>query len=430
MKSRLVGLFFLAYSSLAFAEISPVYVLNISDSINPGTCDYIVSGIDAAEAKASPYIILQLDTPGGLLTSTRQIVQKMLNSKIPVVVFIGPRGAHAGSAGALITFAADVAAMAPGTHLGSAHPVGAGGEKIDGVMAEKITNDTAAFAESLARHNGRNTQWAIQSVRKSESLIAEEALKIHVVDLMAEDLKDLTTKLANYKLAHPKGAVTYLGPVVTTTTLAPNIKQTLVSFFSDPTLAYLILTFGGLCLWIEMSHPGLILPGILGAICILTSLISFQMLPIHYGALGLILLGMGCLVAELFLPTYGVLGIGGIVSFIFGSLFLMDTNVPEFQISLSLIFPTAAVLATAILILAYLLYTARKTQLRSGLNALVGELGEIKEPVSSSSKGMVLIHGELWNAISDSDETIPGGIVVVTEVQNMLLKVRPHSQKK
>jgi membrane-bound serine protease (ClpP class) len=406
------------------ADPAESLVLRLSDSVNPGTADYLTHGIDEAERRHDPYVVIEIDTPGGLLESTRAIVQRMLNSRIPIVVYIAPRGAHAGSAGALITLAADVAAMAPGTNIGAAHPVSGSGEHIDRVMQEKLVNDTAAFAQSIAKARGRNTDWASRFVRESASVTAEDAVKNGVVDFIAEDREDLAHHLAGLKLKTPKNGITQLPDEPAYNQFLPmSVKQRLVAFLSDPNLAYLILSLGGLCLWVELSHPGLVLPGIVGSFCVILSLISFQMLPISYGALGLIFLGMILLLAELFFPTYGALGIGGIVAFVFGSLFLMDTAVPEFQISLRLIFPTAAVLAAGALLLAVLVWRSRKTRPRSGLEALIGEFGELREG-ASDRPGKVFIHGELWNAVSQTGETIPpGAVVVVTAVKNLLLVV-------
>lgn len=413
----------IGFSALT-ATAASVPVLEVADSINPGTADYIMRNIEAADKTNAPFLILRLDTPGGLLNSTRQIVQTMLAAKIPIVVFVAPKGAHAGSAGALITLAADVAAMAPGTNIGAAHPVLGNGEKIDDTMRDKITSDTAAFAESIAKAKGRNTAWAIESVKKSVSVIADQALKDGVIDLIAEDTDDLMKKLSGFRLRVPKGSVVQLPETAPAAqSILMNLKQRLVSFFADPNLAYLIMTLGGLCLWVELSHPGLIFPGVLGAVCIILSLISFQALPISYGALGLVFVGMAMIVAELFLPTYGLLGAGGIACFIFGSLFLMDTSSPEFQISLGLILPTAAVLAGAAFVLGMLIFETRKVKPRSGMEALVGQFGEVRESLSETP-GKVFLHGEIWNAVSlDGSEFKKGAIVVVSEVKDLLLIV-------
>lgn len=443
MKWRLVFLLSLVFSAgvsvlgrpvwgTTTAEVDPpkppgdIHVLTVADTINPGTGDYIVNGIQEAEQKGASAVILMMDTPGGLLSTTRQIVQEMLNSKLPIIVFIAPRGAHAGSAGAIITFAADVAAMAPGTNIGAAHPVSAGGgDDPDATMKEKVANDTAAFAEGLARAKGRNAEWAIKAVRNSASIIADEALKLKVIDLIAEDLPDLSRKIAGYRLKVPKGSVVSLpSPLPPIKEIKPSIKQRLVSFFADPSLAYLILTLGGLCIWIELSHPGMILPGVVGVFSVLLSLIAFQMLPISYGALAFIVVGLAMLVAELYLPTYGLLGAGGILSFVLGSLFLMDTDVPAFQLSLGLILPTAAVLAGIAFIIGALVLETRKTKPRSGLEALLGEQAAVKESVSAAG-GRVFVQGELWNAISEGEGSIPvGESVTIVEVRPMVLVVK------
>ncbi len=416
--------FLLSFFTLG-ALATEIPIVTISDSINPGSGDYIISSIQTAQKNGAPFIVIELDTPGGLLSTTRQIVQEMLNSKIPVVVFVGPRGARAGSAGALITFASDVAIMAPGTNIGAAHPVSPGGAKSDETMEKKIANDTAAFAEGLARARGRNPEWAIKAVRDSASIVAESALKQNVIDFMAEDLSEALQKLSGYTLKMPKQGLKALPEGTFTAKInGPSVRHRLISFFSDPSLAYLIMTLGGLCLWIELSHPGLIFPGVLGSVCIILSLISFQMMPISYGSLALIFLGMAMLIAELFLPTFGLVGIGGVVCFILGSLFLMDTDVPEFQISLGLILPTAAVLAAAAFVIGALVLEARRAKHRSGVETLVGENAKVREEVSTDS-GKVFVHGELWNAITSGEEAIPvDEIAVVTEVRDMLLVVR------
>jgi membrane-bound serine protease (ClpP class) len=421
-KVKTLLLLFCLPSLLWAAEMAPV--LTVADSINPGTGDYLVNGIEEAEKARVPYLVIHLDTPGGLLSTTRLIVQKMLASTVPIVVFVGPRGAHAGSAGALITFAADIAAMAPATNIGAAHPVVAGGGETDKTMATKMVNDTAAFAESVAKARGRNTTVAIQTVRASASLIADQALAQGVIDLIAEDLPDLRAKLTGFRLRVARGSLTTLPAQTVELTPRPMaLKYRIVSFFADPNLAYLIMSLGALCLWIELTHPGMILPGAVGTLCILVSMVSFQLLPISYGALALIFVGLGFIVAELFLPTYGILGVAGMASFIFGSLFLMDTTAPQYQVSLKLIFPTAAALSAAAVWISLSVLRAQKRRHLSGTEALVGELGQVRETVSES-KGKVFVQGELWNAKSETGATLSkGSVVVVRQVDHLELVV-------
>jgi len=400
--------------------------LTVSDTINPGTADFIAQTIEMAELEKAPFVVLQMNTPGGLLTSTRQIVQSMMNAKIPVVVYVGPQGAQAGSAGALICFAADVIAMANGTNIGAAHPVTGGGETMDKTMSEKVTNDTAAFAESLAKTKARNAVWAIKSVRESASLPAIDALKDNVIDLIADSPEQLLGALKGFRFRVKKGEMTGLAhDVFTLREITPSIKHRVVSFLANPSLAYLIMSLGGLCLWIELSHPGLMFPGVLGAFCIIFSLVSFQLLPISYGALALIFLGMGLLAAELFVPSFGVLGVGGIAAFVFGSLFLMDTEAPEFQISLALILPLAAGLAATAFGLGYLVLKSQKTKVQSGIETLVGQLAEVVETISPHH-GKVFVNGEIWLAKSLGESPIPkGSIVVVSRIEGMVVIVVP-----
>lgn len=424
MKRRL-GLVFLSllFSAQCFSQKATLLVL--SDTINPGTADYIVTGIEKAENNNSPFVVIQLDTPGGLITSTRQIVQAMLNSPLPIVVYISPKGAHAGSAGAIITFASDVAAMAPGTHLGAASPVVPGDKKVDETMQKKMFSDTAAFAESLAKAKGRNSEWARKAVIEAASLIAEDALKKNVIDLMAEDKDDLLEKLKNYTLRKPKKHIASLPKEAQTLNfIEPSVKQKLVAFFANPALAYMIMSLGGLCIWIELTNPGLIFPGIIGGICIILSLISFQLLPIHYGALAFIFLGLALMVAEVFLATYGLVAIAGVVCFIFGSLFLMDTAAPDFQISLYLILPIAGVLIACALAIGYLVVRSARRRVASGTSTLVGEIGQVRETIPPEGTGQIFIHGELWQAASATQSEIElGSTVVVREIHDMVLLV-------
>ncbi len=423
MRNKLLLSLALLWSHWVLASAA-VPMLTIADSINPGTGEYLISGIEAAEKNQAPYVVVVLDTPGGLLHTTRLIVQKMLSSPVPVVVFVGPQGAHAGSAGALITFAADVAVMAPATNIGAAHPVSAGGGPMDETSDAKITNDTAAFAESIAKARGRNPEAAIQTVKKSSSLTAENALKQGVIDFIAKDIIELQSKLVGFRLRVAKNAIDSLPKEPSPLTpLPPSLRHRVVSFFANPSLAYMILSFGALCLWIELTHPGLFVPGITGVLCLLVSLVSFQLLPISYGALGLILIGFGLIIAELFLPAYGLLGLAGVLSFVFGSLFLIDTPSPGFEIPLKLIFPTAATLALVAAFLAYVLYRSRRVKHRSGLSALVGETGEAMELVNAN-QGKVLVGGELWNAVSTDSTPIPKGArVQVRSVNRFTLVV-------
>jgi len=421
---QLVALSLLLMSKLLWgAPVVPL--LKISDTINPGTADFIINEIRFSNERKDPLLILQLDTPGGLLTSTRQIIQSMLNSTTPIVVWVGPRGAQAGSAGALITFAADVAVMATGSNIGAAHPVQGGGQPMDKTLSDKLTNDTAAFAEGLAKTKGRNTEWARQAVTESRSIPSDEALRLNVIDFIADDIQSLEQKLLGYQLKTPKGSLSQLSSTpFQPQEHSPTLKQQVVSFFANPSLAYLILALGGLCIWIELSHPGLILPGVLGGLCVLISLVSFQLLPIRFGALGLLLFGMALLIAELFATSYGILGIGGILSFILGSLFLMDTNVPEFQIPLNLVLSVSTCLALAIFALSYLVLKTYHLKIKEHYLSLIGLSAQATEDITPSS-GTAFIQGELWKARTcDGQEVKKGNWFEVKEVKGLVLIVQ------
>jgi membrane-bound serine protease (ClpP class) len=406
---------FLLFSHFLFAEIE-IPFLEVKDTINPGTADYITQNIK--KYQGSPFIVIQLDTPGGLLNSTRAIIQEMLNSKAKVIVWISPKGSRASSAGALITLASDIAVMSTGTHMGAAHPVNISGGEKDKILNEKIENDTAAYAESIAKAKKRNAEWAINAVKRSESLSSDVALRQQIIDYISDSEEDLLKKvIESKKIADGK----YILKKV-----SPSIKQKLVSFFSDPNISYFLLSAAGLCLWLELSNPGLILPAVVGAICLVISLISLQTLPIHYGALGLILIGL-CFIAAEFFITSGLLAIGGILSFFLGSLFLMDTNVPEFQLSLYIIVPISVFLFVCASFLSYLVVKSKTLKPQVGLDSNVGEYCEVVE-ATDDEKGKVMLQGELWNARS-STPLKPGDIGVVKKIEHMIVMVEPKHDK-
>lgn len=409
----------------AFAQSVPV--LEVSGTINVGSADYITHGIEQAAAKAAPYLIIKLDTEGGTLAATRTIVKAMLASPVPVVVYVSPAGGHATSAGTFLVLASDVAAMAPGTHLGAAHPVLSEG-KMDEVMNQKATSDTAAFAESLAKAKARNAEWARSAVEKSSSLVAKEAQEKGIVDIVATDMNELSAVLRGFKLRAPRSNLAVLPDTSPPTeTVVMTLKQRLLSFFSHPQMALWLLSLGGLAIWVELTHPGLIFPGVVGGVCVILSLISLQMLPVHYGALGLVLLGMAMMVAEVFVTAFGLLGLGGLLCFIFGSLFLVDTDVPGFAITFLDIVPIALLMAACLFALGFLVYRSRKARIHSGVESLIGAFGSVREPVTASPGGKVFVFGELWNAIADCETPLPrDAIVVVKEVRDMVLLVAPQ----
>ncbi|MCB0405113.1 MAG: nodulation protein NfeD [Bdellovibrionales bacterium] len=417
----------LAFASMASAVSVPV--IRVDDTINVGTARYIAKQIKEAETYKPPFLLLELNTEGGTLHATREIVQSMLNASIPIVVYVTPSGGHATSAGTFITLAADVAAMAPGTHIGAAHPV-MPGAKMDDVMNEKATSDTAAFAETIAKTRGRNPEWARASVEQSASIPAEAALEKKVIDLVADSRSTLFEKLSGFRFTAAKDGLSQIPEGAFETASKPmSLAEKLLAFFAHPQMALWMLSIGGICLWVELTHPGLIFPGVIGGICIILSLISLQMLPIDYGALALLFLGLGLMIAEIFFTSYGVLGIGGILAFVVGSVFLLDTDVPGFQIGIWDVLPIALLLAGGVVALTFLVLKSRRRSVQAGTESLIGQYAEVRETIAPDSPGSVFVFGELWKAESHTQSPLPPRtIVVVKEVRNMLLVVEPQAK--
>jgi membrane-bound serine protease (ClpP class) len=413
-----------ALSAGARAAPGAIQVITVQQAITPATTSFLRSALEAAAKEQAEMLIVQLDTPGGLLDATKDIVQLVLGSSIPVVVYISPAGARAASAGTMITLASHVAAMAPATHIGAAHPVslfGTGNQ--DKVVGEKIVNDTAAFIESIAELRGRNVEWAISAVRESKSITANKALELKVVELLAEDLPDLIRQLEGRTVRLTKDRTVTLRtqgrPVVQQ---GMTVSQGFLSLVSNPNLVFLLLIIGLVALYIEFSNPGLIAPGVIGAISLLTALIALQTLPVRYGALGLMLLGAALLVAEAFVPSFGILGIGGIASIVIGSLFLLDETATDLVVDRVLIGVTVGTLAVISLFIGRLLLKSFRVPPRSSQSNLVGQLAVAREDLAADKPGHVLLNGEIWKA--RSTEPVPAGSrVVVRAVHGLLLDV-------
>lgn len=402
-----------------------VDLIAIDGSINPAVDDFIRESIARAKNNGARALIIQLDTPGGLLTSTRTIVKEMLGAQVPVMVWIGPSGAGAGSAGVFITLAAHVAAMAPGTNIGAAHPVGGSGQEVKGVMGEKIENFTASFSESIAQKRGRNAEWAIQAVRKSVAITESDALKKNVIDIVAKDVQDLL-KQADGRKVDLDGKMQVLAlKDAKVTRHEMSSKQKVLNILADPNIAYLLMMAGLLGLYMEFSHPGVIFPGVIGAICLLLALASFQLLPLNYTGLSLIALGVGLLVAEMFVPSFGFLGIGGIIALAIGSLFLFDTESSDLIVDKSIVFTAVGTVGAIMLGLSYLVFKSQKLTQTTGMDGLIGEIGEVR--VKLTPVGKVFVHGEYWNAEADAEIDAPEKIEVVG-YQGMRLKVRRSSK--
>ncbi|HWO43063.1 MAG TPA: nodulation protein NfeD [Candidatus Eisenbacteria bacterium] len=393
----------------------------IDGTINPAVADFIAESIQKSQQSGALALVVQLDTPGGLLSSTRQIVKDLLGAPLPVIVFVAPSGAGAASAGTFITLAAHVAAMAPGTNIGAAHPVAAGGEEVGGVMGEKLENFVASYGEAIARRRGRNVEWAVEAVRKSAAINASEALKLNVIDLIADNVNELLEKASELtvEVSGEKVALDLAGADVRS--LEMRLSQRFINFIANPNIAYFLLIVGILGLYIELSNPGLIFPGVVGAICLLLFAAAFQVLPINYAGLGLIVLGVALLVAEVFVTSFGVLGIGGIACLVLGSLILYDSPGEGLAVDRSMIFVASATLGAAILAVGYLVMRSQARKPLMGTAGFVGETGEVIERIAPLGK--IRIHGEIWSA--ESGETLEiGEKATVQKVEGLRLSVR------
>lgn len=401
----------------------------VDGSINPAVAGFIDESIARAVREGAPALVVQLDTPGGLLQSARTIVKALLGAPLPVIVWVAPSGAGAGSAGVFVTMAAHVAAMAPGTSIGAAHPVGGQGEDIPGAMGEKVENFTASFSEAIAKQRGRNVEWAVKAVRESVSITADEAAKIHVVDLVAKDLKAIVT-WASGKTVEVAGAPRKLDlGMVLDADGAPRVRdyemrlaQRVLNVLADPNVAYLLLMAGLVGLYVELTHPGIGLPGVAGAICLLLALTALQVLPVNYGALALLLLGVVLLVAEAFVPAFGVLAVGGLIALVLGSLFLFDAEGGGVGVARSLVWSVAGTVGVGMLLVSMLVVRTQFRRPTTGSEGMLGLRGEVRQRVAP--QGMVFVAGEYWSARSDVPIE-PGTTVEVTGIDGLVLHVRP-----
>ena len=418
--------------SLAPIGSAHINLIVVDATINPAVADFIRESIDQASKDGALALIIQLDTPGGLLTSTKTIVKDLLDAPLPVIVYVAPGGSGAISAGVFITMAGAIAAMAPGTTIGAAHPVAGGGQNIEGDMREKVENFTASFSESIAQRRGRNVEWAEKAVRESVVITETEALEKKVIDLVAADVQDLlrqaedlTVEVGSAKQKLGFAAAQGAGGLFRVVTQEMRLKHKVLNVLAHPQVAYLLMMAGILGLYMEFANPGLLFPGLTGAICLLMALTAFQVLPINYTGLLLILLGIALLVTELFVPSFGILGVSGIVAFVMGSLFLFDSSDAEFAIDRGIIFTVALCAGLFILIVGTLSMKAYRLRAVTGKEGLIGEVGEVR--VRLAPRGKVWLHGEYWNAETEEEEIEAGQPVRVIEINHMVLKVHRAS---
>lgn len=414
-----LGLFILLIPGEASATTPQVDVLRVKGTINPVLVGYIDRGIGLAEEHGATACVIEMDTPGGLDSAMRDIVQRILEADVPVVVYVPP-GGRAASAGAFITLASHVAAMSPGTEIGAAHPVALGEEGMDETMEEKVVNDAVAYIRSIAEARGRNADWAEAAVRESRSSPASEALELGVIDIVADNLNDLISQLDGRQ-------VTLLsGEVVTLQTEGADINyidmgamERFLFTIADPNIAYILLSLGMLGIMLELFNPGTIFPGVVGATCLLLSFYSLGMLPVNYAGVLLIVLAFGLFVAEVFITSHGLLALGGIASLTVGSMILMGS--PLFQINPGLI-AGVVIVATVfvVFVIGAIVRTHRRRQ-QTGREAMVGIVAVARTTLDPT--GTVFVHGERWEATLDEGKVEPGEEVVITKVEGLRLRV-------
>ena len=415
-------------SQHGIAAQRPIRHLKIASAINPVTAAFISQQISLANQNSGAAILIQLDTPGGLDTAMREIIQAELNSTIPVIVYIAPQGARAASAGALITLAADFAVMAPGTNIGAAHPVAIGaGQQADATMMKKVENDAAAYARSLAQKRGRNQDWAEQAVRDSISIFAEEALDLSVIDLVADNTDHLLKQLDGYKYIRNSKTLTFTSQGVVLQQIEMNWREKILNALSNPNIAYLLLMLGTIGIFFEISQPGVILPGAIGAIAVLLALFAFSSLPINYVGVLLIILAIVLFILEVKVVSYGMLAVGGILSMTLGSIMLIDSSEPYLQISRAVIAATVAVSAGFFLLATGMVVKTQRRPAISGQEGMIGETGEAIDPINDS--GMVFVHGEYWQACSDQPIAAGAKIRIIKVMDGLKLQVEAIKPK-
>jgi membrane-bound serine protease (ClpP class) len=414
-------LMFLARAVAAQAASAPVAVIELDGAITPVTSRLLTAAIERAQAERDQALVVKLNTPGGLERSMRTMVQSILNSEIPVIVYVAPTGARAASAGVFITIAAHVAAMAPATNIGAAHPVAVGGGDTGKEMGKKIENDAAAFARSLAAERGRNVEWAEKAVRASVSATEREAVKLKVVDLVADSVPDLLAKIDGRTVKTARGNVTLATKDAPVKLIEVRFRDRFLALITDPNIAYILMMVGMLGIFFELQNPGATLPGVIGGISLILAFFAFQSLPINWAGVLLILFGVALLIAEIKIASHGVLTVGGVVAMVLGSFMLYEAPEAGFRVSWTVILPTVG--ATAGLVV-WAVSAGVRAMLRSPVTGSSGMVGRLAVTRSAlGPEGQVQVDGEIWRAVSDGGAIAAGEQVRVMAVDGLTLTV-------
>ena len=423
MLARLCTVALLLLASLAATPswaARPVSVIDIDGAITPITVRLLAAAIERAQAEGSQALVVQLNTPGGLERSMRSMVQSILNSEIPIIVYVAPTGARAASAGVFLTMAAHVAAMAPATNMGAAHPVAMGGQ-MDKEMLKKVENDAAAFARTLAVERGRNAEWMEKAVRSSVSVTEREALKLKVIDLIADRLPDLLEKIDGRVVKTKRGAVTLETKGAPVKVIDIRFRDRFLALITDPNIAYILMMVGMLGIFFELSNPGVVLPGVIGGISLILAFFAFQSLPINWAGLLLILFGVALLIAEIKIASHGVLTIGGVVSMVLGSFMLYEAPEAGFRVSWTVILPTVGASAGLVVWAVSAGVRAMMRPPTTGAAGMIGQHAVVRAALDP--EGQVQLDGELWRAVAE-DAPVPAGETVrVTGVDGLTLRV-------
>ncbi len=420
---RNLALLLVCTASAAHAQTPVVVQIDLEDTIQPVSAGYVKDGLNHAKDVNARAVILRLNTPGGLVDSMREIVEAILSSPVPVITWVGPNGARAASAGFFILLAGDLAVMAPGTSTGAAHPVSLTGQKIDDVMEKKIVNDAAAYIRSYVSKRGRNAQLAELGVTESRSFTAEEALKENLIDAVVSDVPGIIERFKGKQVRRLDDRTATLDlRGATVDVFEMTVRQKILSRVMDPNLAFVLALLGLLGLYVEMTHPGLILPGVIGGISLVVALFAFNLLPVNWTGAILILLAIGLFVLEATVASHGILALGGIVAMVFGALMLVQGPIPQLRIQLATTVAVAVPLAIITVFLVRLVYLSHKKKSITGPEGMIGEVGVAKTDIQN--EGKVLVHGEYWTA--SSARPIPAGSKVrVVKVQGLKLEVEP-----